>query len=62
MPITGRKLISGEGLGLISEEWLGLTRGSLQYSHNRLTTQTSKMLITINRQKDSRDFSPHYFS
>ena len=59
MPITGRKLISGEGLGLMSEEGLGLTRGSLQYSDNRLTTHASKMLITINRQKDSRDFSPH---
>ena len=30
MPITGRKLINGERLGL--------TRGSLQYSDNRLTT------------------------
>ena len=43
----------------MSEEGLGLTRGSLQYSDNRLTTHASKMLITINRQKDSRDFSPH---
>ena len=70
MPITGRKLISGEGLGLISGEGLGLIRGSLQYSVEGLSgvngpkfnCQPSKMLITINRQKDSRDFNPHYFS
>ena len=72
MPITGRKLISGEGLGLISGEGLGLTRGSLQYSDSveglsgvngpKFNHQPSKMLITINSRKDSRDFNPHYFS
>ena len=32
------------------------------YSTQTTVWQPSKMLITINRQKDSRDFSPHYFS
>ena len=67
MPIAGRKLIRGELLGLISGEGSGLIRGSLQYSVEGLSgvngpkfnRQSSKMLITINRQKDSRDFSPH---
>ena len=32
------------------------------YSTQTTVWQPSKMLITINRQKDSRDFSPQYFS
>ena len=54
MPITerSRSLQVGRGWDL---------QGAV-YSTQTTVWQPSKMLITINRQKDSRDFSPHYFS